>query len=1012
MLISPQTLPQTIYLSPFLSTHNCTRTLRHPPNHPLHYAMSLIHSNDSSSVWLETVSRTVKCIVSVYFRHHEAVEFDHPLKSEASGFVVDKEQGIIVTNRHVIGAGVFSGKIKFHNFEECKVDVLYCDPIHDFGFLKFNPSDIKHVAIGEISLRPDLARIGTEIRILGNDSGQQLSILSGFISRVQRNTPHYGDHTYNDFNTFYIQAAANAKGGSSGSPVINIDGHAVGLQAGGMTYSTTDYFLPLQRVKRALDIVRQGGLVTRGCLQTIWEHTSFNICSHYGLTEDLEGRIRKKYPDNVGMLVAKHVVKDGKSDKKIQVGDILVSVDGEDIIDFAVLDSILDESVGKSHSIEVFRDSSLLKFDVEVADLHALSCTEFVKFGGMTFHNMTYQLVRSTNEPIDGVIVACGGPTDVNCRSKLYKINGKKISNLTELKEFFKNAVHGKSYAFEFRMIKTTTTNNQSVRFDLHFYPDFVWARKTGSVWTMEKLIVNGIKNTTILPSVIKGTSVSQIEGVPTEVEGSAAASETVLSSEAAVKEPETKIPTVLLSSISDITALSFANILQSFVTVTVSRPVNCDSVEAVESGHHSDEEYQKTGYIIDKELGIILTTNVIFSHFSTLYITFFDQVRLPVSIKYIDLQQNFALLQYDPSMISAPVTELKLSSTKKNNFAIGEKVYSFQPDPSKAVCSRMENSILNTRFSTDVGEGADTLLVERELEKYMAYGIITSPETDEVIAMAGSPNGWRSRIRGVYEVHRVLEKIRNKEPLPEKRFINVYFTKTTLLHARDNGLSEERVLECTSDEGSGSGGVYSTVFASADTPFKSGDILLKIEGKNIKEDDFVVFSTLEEFEVLILRDHKELTLKVKTSPASELLTSRLFLWCDNVFQKPWIDVRQTHATEWPSEMVIFPDSAQLSDLEQDNLCFVTHVNSKPVKTMDDLQKILLDIPNGTYATLVLEDDTSGPRTTSIYCNYDTNPLVEYVREGRHWTRTEYGVAETRVIEWDEWTPGSGKSSL
>jgi hypothetical protein len=110
--------------------------------------------------------------------------------------------------------------------------------------------------------------------------------------------------------------------------------------------------------------------------------------------------------------------------------------------------------------------------------------------------------------------------------------------------------------------------------------------------------------------------------------------------------------------------------------------------------------------------------------------------------------------------------------------------------------------------------------------------------------------------------------------------------------------------------------------------------------------------------------------------------------------------------------MVIFPDSAQLSDLEQDNLCFVTHVNSKPVKTMDDLQKILLDIPNGTYATLVLEDDTSGPRTTSIYCNYDTNPLVEYVREGRHWTRTEYGVAETRVIEWDEWTPGSGKSSL
>ncbi|KAG5358467.1 Pro-apoptotic serine protease [Yarrowia sp. B02] len=961
--------------------------------------MSLIPTNDSSSVWLDTVSRTVKCIVSVYFRHHEAVEFDHPLKSEASGFVVDKERGIIVTNRHVIGAGVFSGKIKFHNFEECKVDVLYCDPIHDFGFLKFDPDDIKHVAIGEISLRPDLARVGTEIRILGNDSGQQLSILSGFISRLQRNTPNYGDYTYNDFNTFYIQAAANAKGGSSGSPVINIDGHAVGLQAGGMTYSTTDYFLPLQRVKRALDLVRDGNPVSRGCLQTVWEHTSFNICSHYGLTEEIEGRIRKAYPDNVGMLVAKHVVKDGKSSEKIQVGDILVSVDGEDIIDFSVLDNILDESVGKQHTIEVFRNESLLKFDVEVADLHALSCQEFVKFGGMTFHNMTYQLVRSTNEPIDGVIVSCGGPTDVNCRSKLYKINGKAISNLTELKEFCKTAVHGKSYAFEFRTLKTTSTNNQSVRFDLHFYPDFVFASKAGSVWTMEKLLVNGSKNITVKPSVIKSSSTQIVSETKQE------------SAEAAVEDKETKIPTVLPSSISDITSLPFSNILQSFVKVTVSRPINCDSTEAVESGHHSDEEYQKTGYIIDKELGIILTTNVIFSHFSTLYITFFDQVRLPVSIKYIDLQQNFALLQYDPSMISAPVTELKLSSTKKNDFAIGEKIYSYQPDPSKAVCSRMDNTILNTRFHTEVGEGCDTLLVERELEKYMAFGIITSVDNDEVIAMAGSSGGWRARIRGVHEVQRILEKIRNKEPLPEKRFINVYFTKTTLLHARDNGLSEERVLECTSDEGNGSGGVYTTVFASEDTPFKSSDILLKIAGKNIKEEDFAAFSTLEEFEVLILRDHKELTIKVQTSPASKLLTSRLFIWCDNVFQKPWIEVRQTNASKWPSEMVIFPDSSQLSDLEHDSPHFVTHVNSKPVKTMDELQKILLDIPNGTYATLMVEDETSGPQTTSIYCNYDTNPLVEYVREGRHWTRTEYGVAETRVIEWDEWTPG-GKSAL
>ncbi|XP_004300013.1 PREDICTED: protease Do-like 7 isoform X2 [Fragaria vesca subsp. vesca] len=405
-------------------------------------------STATTEDWRKALAKVVPAVVVLRTTACRAFDTEAAGASYATGFVIDKRRGIILTNRHVVKPGPVVAEAMFVNREEVPVYPIYRDPVHDFGFFCYDPDAIQFLKYEEIPLAPEAASVGLEIRVVGNDSGEKVSILAGTLARLDRDAPHYKKDGYNDFNTFYMQAASGTKGGSSGSPVIDWLGRAVALNAGSKSSSASAFFLPLERVVRALKFLQNGRdsfvkkweavSILRGTLQVTFVHKGFDETRRLGLQTETEQRVRHASPQGeTGMLVVESVVPGGPAHKCLEPGDVLVCINGEVITQFLKMESLLDDSVNQKIEIQIERSGTPLTVNLLVQDLHLITPNYFLEVSGAVIHPLSYQQARNFRFQCGLVYVAEPGymlfRAGVPRHAIIKKFAGQEVSRLDDL---------------------------------------------------------------------------------------------------------------------------------------------------------------------------------------------------------------------------------------------------------------------------------------------------------------------------------------------------------------------------------------------------------------------------------------------------------------------------------------------------------------------------------------------------------------------------------------------------
>lgn len=324
---------------------------------------------------------------------------DRKYKVLGSGLILDAE-GHIITNHHIVDEAKLI-TVTLPDGTKLDGELIGSDRQTDLALVKINPPGrLPTPTLGD----SDQVRVGQWIIAVGNPYGFDRTVYFGIVSGKGRTlsslNPYQEVDSGYSFTTDFIQTDASIDPGSSGGPLVNLQGEVIGINSMGLGRGIS-FTVPINTVKEVIGQLKSGGKLARGWIGLSIQPLTKALANYFKLKE------------GGGVLVSDVVDSSPAKKGGFQQGDIIVEFNGhkvsaendEELNRFSRM--IWSSTAGNRAWTRVRRGKKLLTLAVVIGVQPELEAREVETSWGFNVKEITQNLYRDfLLESREGVLVS------------------------------------------------------------------------------------------------------------------------------------------------------------------------------------------------------------------------------------------------------------------------------------------------------------------------------------------------------------------------------------------------------------------------------------------------------------------------------------------------------------------------------------------------------------------------------------------------------------------------------